>query len=51
MVLADLGEKISSALRQMSSSTIIDEEVLDEMLKTIARGKNTLHWAAMRSSY
>eukprot|EP00045_Choanoeca_perplexa_P005575 m.47042 g.47042 ORF g.47042 m.47042 type:complete len:524 (+) comp13195_c0_seq1:229-1800(+) len=37
MVLADLGEKISSALRQMSSSTIIDEEVLDEMLKTISR--------------
>lgn len=35
MVLADLGRKITTALKSMSAATIIDEEVLAEMLKGI----------------
>jgi signal recognition particle subunit SRP54 len=35
MVLADLGRKITSALRGLSSATVINEEVLDSMLKEI----------------
>jgi signal recognition particle subunit SRP54 len=35
MVLADLGRKITSALRSLSSATVINEEVLDSMLKEI----------------
>ena len=35
MVLADLGTKISSALRSMSNSTSINDEVVDAMLKEI----------------
>ncbi|KAL3874698.1 hypothetical protein ACJMK2_037673 [Sinanodonta woodiana] len=35
MVLADLGRKITSALRLLSNATIINEEVLNEMLKEI----------------
>ncbi|GLH03941.1 Signal recognition particle 54 kDa protein [Gryllus bimaculatus] len=35
MVLADLGRKITSALRSMSNATIINEEVLNSMLKEI----------------
>lgn len=35
MVLADLGRKITSALRSLSSATVINEEVLNSMLKEI----------------
>ncbi|XP_070577291.1 signal recognition particle subunit SRP54 [Ptychodera flava] len=35
MVLADLGRKITSALRSLSNATIIDEDVLNSMLKEI----------------
>ena len=35
MVLAELGNRITNALRTMSVSTVIDEEVLDAMLKDI----------------
>ncbi|XP_074645245.1 signal recognition particle subunit SRP54 isoform X2 [Tubulanus polymorphus] len=35
MVLADLGRKITSALRSLSNATIINEEVLNAMLKEI----------------
>ncbi|KJE91727.1 signal recognition particle [Capsaspora owczarzaki ATCC 30864] len=35
MVLADLGRKITGALRNMTASAVIDEEVLDAMLKEI----------------
>lgn len=35
MVLADLGRKITSALRSFNSSTIINEEVLNDLLKEI----------------
>ena len=35
MVLADLGRKITSALNSLGKATIIDEEVLNAMLKEI----------------
>eukprot|EP01095_Lingulamoeba_sp_RSL-Kostka_P006820 TRINITY_DN2157_c0_g1_i1.p1 TRINITY_DN2157_c0_g1~~TRINITY_DN2157_c0_g1_i1.p1 ORF type:complete len:487 (-),score=184.88 TRINITY_DN2157_c0_g1_i1:103-1563(-) len=35
MVLAELGSKITNALRTMSDSTVIDESVVDDMLKEI----------------
>jgi len=35
MVLADLGRKITSALRSLSNATIINEEVLNSMLKEV----------------
>lgn len=35
MVLADLGRKITAALRSLSSATVINEEVLNAMLKEI----------------
>ncbi|XP_055638699.1 signal recognition particle subunit SRP54 [Toxorhynchites rutilus septentrionalis] len=35
MVLADLGRKITNALHSLSKATIINEEVLDSMLKEI----------------
>ena len=35
MVLADLGRRISGALHKMSTATVIDEDVLNEMLKEI----------------
>ena len=35
MVLADLGRKITTALRSLSSATVINEEVLNSMLKEI----------------
>lgn len=35
MVLADLGRKITSALRSLSNATVINEEVLQAMLKEI----------------
>ena len=37
MVLADLGRKITSAIRSMNSATVINEEALDNMLKEISR--------------
>ncbi|XP_033733999.1 LOW QUALITY PROTEIN: signal recognition particle 54 kDa protein-like [Pecten maximus] len=37
MVLADLGRKITSALKSLSNATIINEEVLNEMLKEICK--------------
>ncbi|KAG1682321.1 Signal recognition particle protein [Nymphon striatum] len=37
MVLADLGRKITSALRSLSNATIINEEVLNSMLKEICK--------------
>ncbi len=33
MVLAELGGKISRAISNMRNSTVIDEAVVDEMLK------------------
>jgi signal recognition particle subunit SRP54 len=36
MVLADLGRSISSALQKMQKETVIDDGVIDEMLKAIA---------------
>ena len=35
MVLADLGRKITSALNSLGKATVIDEEVLNAMLKEI----------------
>ncbi|KAJ7373154.1 Signal recognition particle [Desmophyllum pertusum] len=35
MVLADLGRKITTALRSLSNATIINEEVLGAMLKEV----------------
>lgn len=35
MVLADLGRKITTALRSLNSATVINEEVLNAMLKEI----------------
>eukprot|EP00055_Hartaetosiga_balthica_P009281 m.36554 g.36554 ORF g.36554 m.36554 type:complete len:531 (-) comp6683_c1_seq1:95-1687(-) len=37
MVLGDLSRKITNALRSLNSATVIDEEVLDDMLKEIVR--------------
>jgi len=37
MVLADLGRKITSALKSLNSATIIDEDVLKKLLIEIAR--------------
>ncbi len=36
MVLAELGGRITNALRTMTSNTVIDEEAVDNMLKEIA---------------
>ena len=35
MVLADLGNKITDALRKMRESSVIDQEVLDTLVKAI----------------
>lgn len=35
MVLTELGNKITNALRKMADSTVINDDVLDEMLKEI----------------
>ncbi|XP_014663131.1 PREDICTED: signal recognition particle 54 kDa protein [Priapulus caudatus] len=37
MVLADLGRKITTALRSLSNATVINEEVLNSMLKEICK--------------
>jgi signal recognition particle subunit SRP54 len=37
MVLADLGRKITNAIRSLNSATVIDEEALNGMLKEISR--------------
>mmetsp|Transcript_11743 Transcript_11743/g.30650 ORF Transcript_11743/g.30650 Transcript_11743/m.30650 type:complete len:486 (-) Transcript_11743:93-1550(-) len=37
MVLADLGSKLSVALRKMANHTVIDQEVLDTMLQDICK--------------
>ena len=37
MVLADLGRKINAALQSLNSATIINEEVLNNMLKEVQR--------------
>lgn len=37
MVLADLGSKLSVALRKMANHTVIDQEVLDAMLADICK--------------
>ena len=37
MVLADLGRKITGAIRSLNSATVINEEALDNMLKEISR--------------
>ena len=37
MVLADLGRRLSSALRNLSNATIINEQVLNEALGEICR--------------
>lgn len=35
MVLAELGGKITDALRKLGSQTIVDQAAIDEMIKTI----------------
>jgi signal recognition particle subunit SRP54 len=35
MVLADLGRKLTASLRSLSTATVIDEEVLNEMVKEL----------------
>eukprot|EP00729_Bicosta_minor_P026328 gene26328-3356_t len=37
MVLADLGRSINAAIQKMSNSTVIDEDVLKDMLNEITR--------------
>lgn len=37
MVLLEFGTKIASALQKMTKSTIVDEKVVDDLLKEIAR--------------
>ena len=37
MVLAELGSKITRALATMKNSTVLDEQVIDDMLKEIQR--------------
>jgi signal recognition particle subunit SRP54 len=37
MVLADLGRRLSSALRNLNNATIINEQVLNEALGEICR--------------
>ena len=37
MVLADLGRKITTALNSLGKATVIDEEVLNAMLKEICK--------------
>ncbi|CAF4641658.1 unnamed protein product, partial [Rotaria magnacalcarata] len=37
MVLADLGRRLSTALRNLSNATIINEQVLSEALGEICR--------------
>lgn len=37
MVLADLGRKITSALRSLGNATIINQEVLDGLLKEVCK--------------
>ena len=37
MVLADLGRKITTALKSLNSATVIDEKVLDNLLKEICK--------------
>ena len=36
MVLADLGSRLTTALRGMNSSTVIDKQVVDDMMKEIS---------------
>lgn len=36
MVLAELGQKITSALRKLNEKTIVDEKLLGEILTDIA---------------
>jgi hypothetical protein len=36
MVLAELGSRLATAMRSMTSNTVIDEETVDAMLKDIA---------------
>ena len=37
MVLGDLGSKITTALRKLQQAPVIDDELLDEVLKEIGR--------------
>ena len=37
MVLADLGRKLTDALNSLGKATVIDEEVLNAMLKEVCR--------------
>lgn len=37
MVLAELGQKITKALVNMKKSTVVDDQVIDDMLKEIQR--------------
>ena len=36
MVLAELGQKLSSALKKLNTVTVIDEKVIQEILNDIA---------------
>ncbi|KAF8942241.1 Signal recognition particle, partial [Haplosporangium bisporale] len=37
MVLADLGRKINGAIQSMSKANVVDEKVIDDMLKEICK--------------
>eukprot|EP00961_Rhodomonas_salina_P043482 584596-Rhodomonas_salina.2 len=51
MVLAELGGRITNALRTMTSNTVIDEETVDNMLKEIAAvGLSAVFRTHVRSS-
>ena len=36
MVLADLGAKLTNALRKISNTTVVDDKILNELLTDIA---------------
>ena len=37
MVLAELGSKLTGVLRKLQATTVVDEEILDSILKEICR--------------
>ena len=41
MVLAELGEQISNALKKLNKASVIDDKLLDEILKEICNALMT----------
>lgn len=41
MVLAELGEQLSNALKKLSRASVIDDKLLDEILKEICNALMT----------